>query len=149
MTATGHAIIGTVIAAKIGNPALAIPIALGSHFVADAFPHWDTGYHREHKSKEKFLIQSAIDVLISFVLSYTLIQLFFPQTNLAYAFLIIIVAQLPDWLTAPYLFFNLNFFPFSTVYKLQKSCDHRLGMPWGVINQVVILVAIVILGKLF
>jgi hypothetical protein len=35
MTATGHALIGTVIAAKIGNYALAIPIALGSHFLAD------------------------------------------------------------------------------------------------------------------
>src|SRR5450759_3362614 len=138
MTATGHAIIGTVIAAKIGNPALAIPIALGSHFVADAFPHWDTGYHRGHKRKERFFIQSAIDVLIGFVASYALIQIFFPQTNLAYAFFMIIVAQLPDWLTAPYLFFGLNFPPFSTVYKIQKYCDNRLDMPWGVINQIII-----------
>jgi len=34
MTATGHAIIGTVIAAKIGNPYLAIPLAIVSHLAA-------------------------------------------------------------------------------------------------------------------
>ena len=70
MTATGHALIGTVIAAKIGNPALAVPIALASHFAADALPHWDTGYHRSHKSKRKFFLQSALDVMLGFALSY-------------------------------------------------------------------------------
>lgn len=39
MTATAHAIIGTVIAAKVGNPVLAVPIALASHIIADAIPH--------------------------------------------------------------------------------------------------------------
>ena len=61
MTATGHALIGTVIAAKIVNPALAIPIALGSHFLADAIPHWDTGTNRDKKSKTRFVVESSID----------------------------------------------------------------------------------------
>lgn len=149
MTATGHAIIGTVIAAKVANPALAIPIAIASHFLADLFPHWDTGYHRDHKSKVKFFIESAIDVLASFGVSWLMISLLFPDTNLFYAFFIVIMAQLPDWLTAPYLFFDMKFFPFNYFYKIQKYFDHRLGMPWGVINQVAILAAIIILGQMF
>ena len=149
MTATGHAIIGTVIAAKVANPALAIPIAIASHFLADLFPHWDTGYHRDHKSKTKFFIESAIDVFVSFGISWAIVTFLFPQTNLLYAFFIVIMAQLPDWLTAPYLFFNMKFFPFNYFYKIQKSFDHRLGMPWGVINQVAILAAIIILGQMF
>ena|ERR1035437_6316323 len=148
MTATGHALIGTVIAAKIGNPALAVPIALASHFAADALPHWDTGYHRTHKSKSKFFIQSAVDVILGFVLSYLLIHLFFPSTNLSYAFFIILMAQLPDWLTAPYLFFDIKF-PFYWIYKLQKYFDKSLGMPWGVINQVAAVIFIIALAKFF
>ncbi len=149
MTATGHAIIGTIIAAKIGNPALAIPIALGSHFLADAFPHWDTGTNKDKKSGNKFIIQSAIDVLVGFVLSWLLIILFFPSTNLLYAFLIIIMAQLPDWLTAPYLFFGWDFFPFANVYHLQKKFDSRLGLPWGFINQVAAIVILFLVVRFF
>jgi hypothetical protein len=149
MTATGHALIGTVIAAKIGNPALAVPIALASHFAADAFPHWDTGLHRKENGKKKFLIQSAVDVAAGFILSYLLINLFFPGTNLSYAFFIIIIAQLPDWLTAPYLFFDMNFPPFSWVYKVQKVFDNELVAPWGVINQVAAVILIIALAKFF
>ena len=149
MTATGHALIGTVIAAKIGNPAFAAPIALISHFAADALPHWDTGLHRKQNSKKKFFIYSLFDVTIGFALSYALINLFFPSTNLTYAFFIIIIAQLPDWLTAPYLFFDMKFPPFSWSYRLQKAFDNPLGAPWGVINQVVAVIFIIALGKFF
>jgi len=147
MTATGHALIGTVIAAKIGNPALAAPIALTSHFVADAFPHWDTGYHRKQESKRKFFTQTLLDVILGFVLSYIVIYLFFPSTNLLYAFFIILMAQLPDWLSAPYLFLDMDFVPFSSIYKLQKIFDHKLDKPWGIINQVAVLLLIIFLGK--
>lgn len=149
MTATGHAIIGTVIAAKVANPALAIPIAIASHFLVDALPHWDTSYHRKHKSRVKFFIQTVSDFTIGLLLSYLLIYFIFPQTNLYYAFFMIIMSQLPDWLTAPYLFFNWNFPPFNWIYRLQKVFDTHLGLPWGVINQVAIVTAVIILGQMF
>lgn len=149
MTATGHALIGTIIAAKVGNPALAIPIAIGSHFLADALPHWDTGTNRKTKSRKTFLAESAFDVLLGFVLSWLLIVWVFPTTNVPYAFLIIIMAQLPDWLTAPYTFFNMNFFPFSNVYHFQKKFDNRLDGPWGVINQVAVVLTLIIFGRVF
>jgi len=55
MTATGHALIGTVIAAKVGNPALAIPIALASIFVRRASP-LDTAHSRENQTKTRLLL---------------------------------------------------------------------------------------------
>ncbi len=149
MTATGHALIGTVIAAKIGNPALAIPIALGSHFLADALPHWDTGYNRRQKSRLRFFLESLVDLILSFVLAWIVLVWFFPTTSLSYAFIIIIVSKLPDWLTVPYLFLNLDFPPFSYMYDLQKKFDTHLGPPWGVINQVVVVVGLIILAKIF
>lgn len=148
MTATAHAIIGTVIAAKIGNPALAIPIAFASHFVADAIPHWDAGTHRREKTPRKLFFESALDVLIGFAVAYAIIYFLFPQTNLAYAFFIIIIAQLPDWLMAPYAIFHINFPLFKWAYQIQSKLNVRLDKPWGIINQVAILVFIVILAKI-
>lgn len=149
MTATAHALIGTVIAAKIGNPTLAIPIALGSHFLADALPHWDTAYNRRHKSRLRFFLESLIDLVLSFVLAYGLIILLFPATNIPYAFIIIIFSQLPDWLTVPYLFLKLDFPPFSSMHDFQKKFDTHLGPPWGIMDQVAVVVGLIILAKIF
>jgi len=149
MTATGHALIGTVIAAKIGNPYLAAPIALASHFLADALPHWDTGYHRQQISKQRFFIKSVLDVILGFVLSYLLIFFIFPSTNLIYAFIMILIAQAPDWLTAPYLFLGMKTTPFCWFYKMQKKFDSSIGLPWGLINQFVAVIILIALAKFF
>ena len=146
MTATAHALVGAVIAAKVGNPALAIPIALASHVVMDAIPHWDTGTHSKEKNKNKVLIDSAIDATVGFALSFLLIYFLFPQTSYLYAFFIIIVAQLFDWLMAPYYFFGAK--AFKTFYKFQKLYDHKLDKPWGIITQVVFVTTTILLAKI-
>lgn len=149
MTATAHAVLGTVIAAKIGNPLLAISLSFTSHFVADMIPHWDVGIGWRKKSKERFFIESAIDLFTGYLLSYILIFFLFPETNLVYAFFIITVAQLPDWLMVPYLYLKnkLPFFKF--FYTMQHHLNHSLNSPWGIINQIVILVALIALAKSF
>ena len=147
MTATGHAVIGAVIAAKVGNPALAIPLALASHLVADFIPHWDTATNRDKKGKKRVFYESVVDVLISFVFSFFLLSFLFPKTNLFYAFLIILVAQSFDWLMAPYYFFNIHAFKWA--YDFSKRFNTELDKPWGIINQVVILVFLLILAKIF
>lgn len=86
MTATGHAVIGTLIAARFGNPFIAIPLALVSHLAADAFPHWDAGTNAKKKTKLRLKIEATIDVLAGFILSYGIIYFFFPTTNLQYTF---------------------------------------------------------------
>lgn len=147
MTATGHAIIGTVIAAKIGNPYLAIPLALLSHFAVDRIPHWDAGTNSKTKTKKQILSGSFIDVVISFTTAIIMVEKVFPQTDLVYAFLIVFISQLPDWLMAPYYFWHIQLFrPF---YKFQKIFDRKLDKPWGIINQAVILLLIVVLAKFF
>jgi quinol-cytochrome oxidoreductase complex cytochrome b subunit len=147
MTATAHAVIGTIIAAKIGNPVLAVPIALASHFAADMFPHWDTGTHYREKSDKKFLLQTFADVMLGFAMSYVLILALFLQTNLIYAFFIIVVSQLPDWITAPYLFFKIKTWPFMWMYKFQREFNNRLDKPWGIITQVAVLLLLLIIAK--
>lgn len=146
MTATGHAVIGTVIASQVGNPALAIPLALASHVAADLFPHWDTGTHRNGKSWNALFIQSFSDVVLSYVVSFGIIYFLFPHTSYAYTFLIVIMAQLFDWLTAPYYFFKIKLFkPF---YKFQTLFDNKMNEPWGIIGQVAVVSALVAFFKI-
>ncbi len=147
MTATGHAIIGTVIAAKIGNPAIAAPIAIASHVVADMIPHWDPGTHRREKNKVRLFIDSMIDVVVSFAVAYFLTYFLFPATSLSYVFLIVICSQLFDWLMAPYYFFGVDF-PFKYVYKFQKLFDNKLDKPWGIITQAIFVILVILVGIL-
>lgn len=149
MTATAHAVIGTVIAAKVGNPAIGIPLAIASHIAADLFPHWDTATNIAIKGKKRVIIESFADVILGFVISYFIINLFFPKTNLSYALMMILVSQGLDWLTAPYYFFNNNLPLFKWVYRFQKLFNNSHNAPWGIINQIAILILLVVLTKLF
>ncbi|MDP3726802.1 MAG: hypothetical protein Q8Q96_00625 [bacterium] len=147
MTATSHAIIGAVIAAKVGNPALALPLAVASHIVADLIPHWDTAINRDKKGIKRVFYESVVDVLVGFLLSFLLLFFLFPKTDLFYAFLIILASQSFDWLLAPYYFFGVKAFKWA--YDFSKKFNTDLGKPWGIINQVVILVLLLILAKIF
>lgn len=149
MTATGHAVIGTIIAAKIGNPALAIPIAIGSHILADMFPHWDPGVNRDKKSKNRFIAEGVIDVLAGLAITFLLVEVFFPQTNLLYAFVVAFSAQLFDWLGSPYLFFGVKNPPiFYWIYKFQKRFDNGEDTIFGKVGQAAVVVILVILAIL-
>jgi len=147
MTATGHAIIGTLIAAKIGNPVLAIPIAIVSHVVIDTVPHWDTATNRKNKSFKKLFWQSFLDVILGFILSYLIVFSLFPKTNLIYVFIMIIAAQLLDWVTALYYFFRIK--SFKCVYSFQKLFNNDLGLPWGGITQIAVILILVAAAKFF
>ena len=149
MTATGHAVLGTIIAAKVANPYLAVPLALASHLAADAFPHWDAATNGRKKNGSRLFTDAAIDVLVSFVVSFFLLIFLFPQTNLLYGFLMVLVAQGFDWATAPYYFFGVKRAPFTWFYRLQKKFDTPLDKPWGIISQVTVLLLLIILAKLF
>lgn len=149
MTATAHAVLGTVIAAKIGNPYLAIPLSLASHIAADMIPHWDVGIGWRKKTKERLFLESAADVLIGYVLSYFLISFLFPSTNLLYAFFLITISQLPDWLMIPYIFHKSKLPFFKFFYTVQHNLNRTLNSPWGVINQVAVVGGAIILAKAF
>ncbi len=149
MTATGHAVIGTVIAAQISNPLIAIPLALVSHFAADAYPHWDTGTNQKKKSHAALWFHSLLDVIISYIVPFYLIMYLSPTTNLLYVYLLVFCAQFFDWVTAPYVFLHWKFFPFNIPYKLQQPFDNRMDKPWGIVLQVAVLLVLIAYAKVF
>jgi len=140
MTATGHAMIGTAIAVSISNPVIGLPLAFLSHIAADAFPHWDTGWKMREKPFVRFFAESILDLVISLTLPFFIVSLFFPETNYTYVFIMIITAQLLDWLSAPYVFLKWKFFPFNIPYSFQKIFDNPIGPPAGVIGQLAVII---------
>lgn len=60
MTATNHALTGAVIGLVVGQPLVAVPAAIASHFVCDAIPHFgrslpNNGYLKT-KEFERYLV---------------------------------------------------------------------------------------------
>jgi len=47
MLETPHVLAGAVIAAKVQNPFLAIPLAFASHFILEKVPHWNPHINAE------------------------------------------------------------------------------------------------------
>jgi membrane-bound metal-dependent hydrolase YbcI (DUF457 family) len=77
MTATNHALTGAAVGLLIGQPLVAIPVALVSHYVCDAIPHYKSAVpekqHLKSRGFQNYLIaEAAICFLI--VLGLVLIR---------------------------------------------------------------------------
>ena len=65
MTATNHALTGTAVALTISNPFIALPVALASHFICDAIPHFGlSSYEDRTERKNLFHRILYIDALL-------------------------------------------------------------------------------------
>lgn len=140
MTATAHALIGASIAARFTNPIIGIPLAFISHFLADLIPHWDVGTNHRQKSVLRSTVEATLDVLLGFALAFLLFGKFVQP---AYLFVMIITAQLPDWVGTPFWLFDLKFPPFSWAYFLGHKVQSRLQLPWGLVTQIAVVGAVV------
>lgn len=102
MLSISHAVTGAFIAVKIGNPVLAVPLILISHYLEDAVPHWDvgTGLGKGLKSPRAAFIHELIDLSLTLVIIlafYPTILTTFNLTPIWGAFF----GLLPDFLEAP------------------------------------------------
>lgn len=144
MTATGHALVGASIAALVPNPALSLPLAFASHYVFDKLPHWDPMTNKADKSKDLILKETVLDVLIGYFLVGIIFVLILNTANPTLVFLSAFVAQLPDWLEAPYSLFKMKVSPFYEDYRVQKYVhdlwfNSRMQAPGGILTQVIIV----------
>ncbi|OGD86178.1 hypothetical protein A2Z23_02290 [Candidatus Curtissbacteria bacterium RBG_16_39_7] len=136
MTATAHALVGAVIAAKVGNPFLAYPASLGSHFLMDLIPHWDTGTHRKQKTHLRFWLESLFDLGLGILLVQFL---FGTHVNPLHLWIAVFFSQVPDWFSVPYLFFKTRIPPFFQVYEFQSWFDKKTEFALGISTQLVVV----------
>lgn len=102
-----HTIVGAAIAAKVGNPALALPLALASHFVLDPIPHWNPHLYTELKKDGKVSNRSKLfmigDVVISLLLGSFIAFKMLPNITLFIVVLLgAFIAVFPDLIKAPF-----------------------------------------------
>ncbi|MFZ2024924.1 MAG: hypothetical protein WAV51_01400 [Microgenomates group bacterium] len=147
MMATAHTLVAGAIAAKIGNPALALTLAFSSHFILDSIPHWDFGTNWRKRTKTATGLFAIADTLFGLGLAWTLYANAVPPLLLAATLLLSI---LPDWLEAPwYIFFadpnhkgpktNATYLEKLCygVYTLTNKAHTKATFPWGLISQII------------
>ena len=113
MLETPHVALGAAIAMKIGNPYLAIPLALSSHFLLEKIPHWNPHLNTEMKkyghltNKTKLII--AVDTTLALGLGIFIAFKALPDSSLS---LLVIASSfaaiVPDLLESPYFIFGVK-----------------------------------------
>lgn len=141
-----HAVVGAVLAAKIGNPALAVPFAIASHFALDLVPHWNPHLNTELKQyghlthKTTFFI--VLDVTAAIIATFFLASYFFPDTQMVtLIFLGALMGILPDLVEAPYFFFGIKIPYVDKLLVFQKSIQNDAHPIIGLLIQVLVLAA--------
>jgi hypothetical protein len=144
---TPHVIVGAAIATKVVNPALAIPLAFGSHFVLEKVPHWNPHlntekqkYGRITKKTTKIVIA---DTATSLVLGTYIASRALPNTG---HFITILAAcffaALPDIAEGPYFFLNWENDLIKKWVAFQKSIQvDEDNIPLGLLTQLLTIIA--------
>ena len=146
MMATAHTLVAGAIAAKVGNPALALTLAFSSHFVLDSIPHWDFGTNWRKRTKLATGTFAILDTSVGFILAWIL---FAPSVPPYLLLGCLVLSVIPDWLEAPwYIFFadpnnkgpkpNAGLFEKACygIYTLTSKVHTRGSFPWGVFSQI-------------
>lgn len=124
MTVTNHALTGAIIALLVPQPALAIVLAVVSHFVLDAVPHFGGVSWYEKWGKPMMCLALADATFLCMSLAW--LWVVFP----AQYWLVVacaIAATVPDWLWGLYY---LNIGAKSMYFRFHLAIQ-RWERPWG------------------
>ena len=146
MLETPHVIVGAAIAYKVTNPALALPLALGSHFILDMVPHWNPHLNTEAKKFGKPTTKStiivAVDAVTSLISGFYIASL--AQPNTAHSLSILAAsffAVLPDVIEGPYFFLKMKSKIIEKWIKIQTKLQTNISTIPGLLTQIVTITA--------
>lgn len=143
---TPHVIVAAAIAYKIGNPALSLPLALGSHFILEKVPHWNPHLNTELKKYGKLtpLTMKIIfaDIAFALVAGFYIASLALPDTNRALFILFAcFLGALPDVAEAPYFLWHKKNLFLEKLVSFQKSVQNDTSIIPGIATQVITVFA--------
>lgn len=139
--------VGAAIAAKIGNPALSLPLALASHFALDLLPHWNphlnTELNRLGKLSGKTVTFIATDMFLGLAGGLLIASTVLPDQNqFAIVVLGAFMGVLPDLAEAPHFFLGFHHPWILKLVKFQKSIQNDTPPFLGILTQVLLLAAV-------
>lgn len=146
VTELPHTIVGAAIAVKVGNPALAIPLAFLSHFALEFVPHWNPHLYTETKKFGRVTRRStlfvAADVALSLAAGFFIASTVLPDvghfwTVIASSF----VAVLPDVLEGPWFFLNFKHKALERLILFQRSLQFDAPLVPGILTQLATIAA--------
>ncbi len=146
MLQTPHVIVGTAIAIKVGNPYLAIPLALASHFVLDRVPHWNPHTYTEAMKfgipKKQTILLVLIDIGLAFGLGLLIASQFLPDYRRVLIILLAaFAAVLPDIAKYPFfLFKKARKGLYKKYVDWERSMQTDVSLAPGVLTQLSIIV---------
>lgn len=146
MLETPHVVIGAVIASKIPNPLISIPLAFASHFVLDKVPHWNPHLNTELKKFGRVTSESTLfvvfDVALSLVLGFFIASRALPNYDQALTVLVAsFAAILPDIVEAPHFFLNFKNEFIKKWITFQKSFQNDTTPIPGLATQLITILA--------
>lgn len=131
MTGFNHATTGALIAAAVGNPFVAVPLAFASHFIMDAVPHfgWDLDEDVFVRNRSKELkVSAAIEIPLTIIV-LTLLPLLMRPIRLWWITLLVMLSALtPDFITFYRAFLEereKRMRPESIISKLHYGLTHH------------------------
>lgn len=147
MLSIAHGVTGALIATKIGNPYISIPLIIAAHFIEDYIPHWDVGQGLTKKVKSHkaaFWQELLTDFPASILLVYFFFQYGKPFSILPW--LGWFFALLPDFFEFPYMFLGWRFFPIKQLARIHKFFHHSIpNKLLGLLPQILLLTIIYLL----
>lgn len=146
MLETPHVIVGAAIATKVVHPALAIPLAFGSHFLLEKVPHWNPHLNTETEKYGKPTRRSTqiviLDVTLALTAGFFIASRVLPDTVHAITILVAcFAASLPDIVEGPYFFLNMRHELIKKWIKFQKSIQSDTSIVPGLLTQVITIAA--------
>lgn len=142
-----HTLIGAAIAVAIPNPAIALPLALASHFATDYIPHWNPHINTELKAAGKISIRSKTIILIDAGAALMLgTYIAATRGNFVIIMLACFLAVLPDVAEIPYYFLGIKVNWIEKLIIWQRNHQWNVRPVFGIMFQIlVILLSLIVI----
>jgi len=144
---TPHVVVGAAIAYNVANPALALPLALGSHFILDSISHWNPHTYTETKKFGKparnSTIIATLDSFAALGTGIFIASMVLPDMN-RFFFIIAacFLAVLPDVSKAPYYYLKNRNHYLKRWVEIERSIQvETKNVFLGVATQIGVIIA--------
>jgi hypothetical protein len=146
MLETPHVALGIALAVKSGNPWVAIPLSLASHFLLDRVPHWNPHFYSETvklgKPKRKSTYFAIADEIVAASLTLYFAYQFLPDYRQSILIMICsLMSVLPDQIKLPYFFMNQRQGILKKWVDFERGIQVEIKPFWGTVTQLVVIIA--------
>lgn len=149
MLETPHVFVGAAIAIAVPNPLIAVPLAFASHFILEMVPHWNPHLNTETEMFGKPTRHStaitAVDSTLALISGSFIAYQVLPNVGHSLTILAACLASVfPDVMEGPYFFLNMRNTFIKKWIAFQKSIQNDTTAFWGLLNQVIIILAVIL-----